>query len=1141
MRFRGSTVRRSAGLAASALMAGLFVAPVGAQVDTAPGSDSSTNTPSAGPAPAAAPALSTDAFTPDLVAEQRASELPRAIEVPTYFEAPVAASDGLAQLDADSLAAVAAVNGLTVEGLNAAVDADTTLLLDEAGALFTPAPDFEVEPDAITFESTQTLRAAIAKMDPTTRARLAEQNGVSDQVLRGLAADPTAFVDTTGALFYVDTGEHDHDDEGHDDEGHDDELAELDDATFDDYATFEAFSLHSKPGASKVVFLDFNGYNLPAGTAWNGGNAWAAPAYDPSNDGVAFSTTERNRIISIWKRVAEDFAPFDVDVTTQDPGFAAIHRSNAADNNYGTRVVITDADGVGGGDCNCGGLAYVGNYDNIGADHSFRQPAWVFNTSTKGVAEAATHEAGHNLGLQHDGRTSPLEEYYSGHSPWAPIMGNSYSQPITQFSRGEYLNASQTQNDFAVMDANGLDLRFDDHGNDFGSGTDLGIGGVRRGIIERNGDGDMFEFTSCGGPVTITATPSPVSPNLDLSLFLYTDTNGFVTANGPQAARVSSDVASGLDASITRTLTYGDTYQVWVDQDFLPGLPANGYSTYGSRGFYELNIDQGTSCDMYALADQPTTPSYTVTNNRWANPAGPAPTVTRTGVGTYRVTFPAANILGGNVQVTSLNRGVICKPTNWGATNVFVRCSTVAGLIADAEFSVYFSHDDDDAYLWSYSSASSYTAITTWSNNPGGGPIDVTRTAVGDYTVTFTGYETVAGETQAQVTPYGNNSHNCTVDFWGSSSVGVDCFDISGNRVDTQFNVLLTKDASDAYVWANDSSAATYSPTASFAQNPTGGGITGERLSTGRYRMIFDGLEGGLGNVQVSAYSFDGVCTVDAWSNNTALVECINNAGALANAQYSVHFTPGAPLFCNGLIPTVFLEVGDTPTPGDDVIRGTAGDDVIDALDGDDYVCASLGNDRVNGGPGNDVIRLGQGNDIGIGGEGDDRIDGLDGADQIFGGNGNDLLTGDDGNDVISGEGGVDVIRGRQGDDRMFGGPQTDYINGGGGDDYIEGGDGNDGLRGNGGDDELYGNSGGDWIWGDADNDYIDGGNGFDDLRGGNGDDRIFGGNGSDQIRGAGGSDFMAGQGSPGDTCDGGADAVPDSVGSGCEVVTRVP
>jgi hypothetical protein len=56
------------------------------------------------------------------------------------------------------------------------------------------------------------------------------------------------------------------------------------------------------------------------------------PAYSIDADTTTFSTTEVASIEEIWKRVAEDYAPFNVDVTTIDPG-----NLNAANN---IRVVI---------------------------------------------------------------------------------------------------------------------------------------------------------------------------------------------------------------------------------------------------------------------------------------------------------------------------------------------------------------------------------------------------------------------------------------------------------------------------------------------------------------------------------------------------------------------------------------------------------------------------------------------------------------------------------------------------------------------------------------------------------------------------------------------------------------------------------
>ena len=200
----------------------------------------------------------------------------------------------------------------------------------------------------------------------------------------------------------------------------------------------DTFRLHSRPGSLRTVYLDFDGETI-AGTAWNG--SFGAPL-DPffaepfSIDGSpAFSTAEQDVVQSVWQRVAEDYAPFDIDVTTQDPGPAAITRSGPSDLVFGTRALITDAPEVGNS-CGCGGVAYVGVFDAT-SNHAFYQPAWVvaqaLGHNAKYIAEATSHEVGHNLGLSHDGTSS--QGYYPGAGAWAPIMGVSLlqaPQPVQQ-------------------------------------------------------------------------------------------------------------------------------------------------------------------------------------------------------------------------------------------------------------------------------------------------------------------------------------------------------------------------------------------------------------------------------------------------------------------------------------------------------------------------------------------------------------------------------------------------------------------------------------------------------------------------------------------------------------------------------------
>jgi hypothetical protein len=42
------------------------------------------------------------------------------------------------------------------------------------------------------------------------------------------------------------------------------------------------------------------------------------------NSPSTWSADELADIVAIWRSVAEDFAPFDVDITTEDPGAAAM-------------------------------------------------------------------------------------------------------------------------------------------------------------------------------------------------------------------------------------------------------------------------------------------------------------------------------------------------------------------------------------------------------------------------------------------------------------------------------------------------------------------------------------------------------------------------------------------------------------------------------------------------------------------------------------------------------------------------------------------------------------------------------------------------------------------------------------------------
>lgn len=413
---------------------------------------------------------------------------------------------------------------------------------------------------------------------------------------RLLESDPHLYVDPDGALLYMDPAP---------------THPDTSEQTLPETSQSEAFGLNSKPGAPRTIYLDFDGHTL-TNTAWNGTNVpngFQVLPFDSNGNPSTFSSQELATIKAIWERVAEDFAPFDVNVTTQYPGEDAIHRSNQADQLYGTRVVITSS--PASLFCNgCGGVAYVGVFNRTGTTHSYYQPAWCFSGSfggsAKNLAECISHEAGHNLGLGHDGVVGGAS-YYSGHTPWAPIMGTGYSQPVSQWSKGEYSNANNLQDDLAVMASYGLPERADDHGNSTGTATRFA--GYAEGHISSQHDSDFFQFIAgSSGTATIHAAPAPVGPNLDIHLTLYSSNGTQLAEANPTVSRVNASVASGLDAVINHPMAAGQTYYMRV-RGTGHGNGVTGYTSYASIGAFSLavsGVDSYQPVDSVGLVDPAT-------------------------------------------------------------------------------------------------------------------------------------------------------------------------------------------------------------------------------------------------------------------------------------------------------------------------------------------------------------------------------------------------------------------------------------------------------------------------------------------------------------------------------------------------------
>lgn len=339
------------------------------------------------------------------------------------------------------------------------------------------------------------------------------------------------------------------------------------------YSAAQTFKLHSRPGAKRVVYLDFDGHTTPAGTPW--GIRIVTPPYDTDGNTASFSGAERGSIQAVWRQVAEDFAPFDIDVTTEEPGAGSLGYSGATDTVWGMRCVIggSSSDWYKGG---AGGVAFVGSFQRAS-----EVPCFVFSKSLFGynaIAYAASHEVGHTLGLSHDGTTAGAE-YYGGHASWAPIMGAGYGSTVVQWSKGDYALANNTEDDVAVISQE-APYAASDIAKTKAEALTLAKGDTAGGTIQRDADQAWFRIPMTAGAVNIlgeVAANSP-TPNLKLRLTLYDEADNVVAqtaANAAMGPRLQTNVAEGV-------------YYLMVE-GIGAGLPTTSYDGYGSIGRFRIS------------------------------------------------------------------------------------------------------------------------------------------------------------------------------------------------------------------------------------------------------------------------------------------------------------------------------------------------------------------------------------------------------------------------------------------------------------------------------------------------------------------------------------------------------------------------
>ena len=370
------------------------------------------------------------------------------------------------------------------------------------------------------------------------------------------------------------------------------------------------FFLHSNPLADHTVYLDFDGFFIDS-TLWERGNSMSLDPFYTDLD----SPEVREEIQNIWNRVSADFAPFDINVTTEEPDTDDLKNSGGLDQKWGIRVALTtttDITNAGGG-----GTAYLNSF-NWAAD----DVALVFNRGEYAASETVSHEVGHTLNLRHDGTNTRTNNptYYEGHGAgevsWASIMGAGFignDENVTTWSKGEYNDANNLEDDLSIITStNGFGYRTDDHANEFSSASSLNYLGINpltanetevltHGIIEKTDDIDYFTFETSSGVLNLDISNvttayisdgngsfvaqylNPRGGNLDISATLYDSSWTPISTNNPETL---------LSAGFENIALTGGTYFLTVE-GVGTGDPFNpnptGYTSYSSLGEYLIN------------------------------------------------------------------------------------------------------------------------------------------------------------------------------------------------------------------------------------------------------------------------------------------------------------------------------------------------------------------------------------------------------------------------------------------------------------------------------------------------------------------------------------------------------------------------
>lgn len=420
--------------------------------------------------------------------------------------------------------------------------------------------------------------------------------------------------------------------------------------------TSQTFLLHSNIGSNKTIYLNFLGGVLESNNFWifdynayYGTNlsSFAYLPYSKDSNYSSFSQSELIDIITSWRIVASDFAPFDVDVTTEFPGLSRIDKNDTTPETFGSVLAVDGNSTLMTSSCfSCGGVALLSSFGRLAL-----QPSWYFpKVQFMFSSNVFSHELGHTFGLFHQSERFALSsgsgvfinEYYFGNSgvstenmtSWAPIMGHCDATRLyCTWSNGDYKDGLiNKQDDMAILSSvlNYTKDDFSDIADSYLRKTNIDTTKVAgsssydyienatslrsdvkvRGLIHNSTDADSFILWLGDGQANVNVTIPTIETgktttwltsffydyntrsNLDPTLRVYRLLNGVQTIVG--SSELIGYKNETFSMNVTNQAVGGGYYKFVVSASGVPGVSSNftnGYPAYGVNGQYLLSLN----------------------------------------------------------------------------------------------------------------------------------------------------------------------------------------------------------------------------------------------------------------------------------------------------------------------------------------------------------------------------------------------------------------------------------------------------------------------------------------------------------------------------------------------------------------------